>query len=236
MKQLHQSIFINKQLVHLSTPQNYQMNLQQVIFFIFSSVTLSQYNNQQQQQQYYNQQPYSSAQSIVNSYYDNYYPSGQYRQSFYSANSAPINNISSYRQERMAERQNVIQSVAAANGYNDPSAIPENVRQSIIASYMAANSDKISQRIQSASAFMATQTQINPTSLSQAISSIAATATGKKKGIFERLKKKKATGADTISATATTGLNQGFKNFFKSIQMKIQKTSTTSSIAPTSTA
>ena len=227
------------------------MNFQQVIFFAFSSFVLSQYNQQQQQQQYYNnqqaqyynQQPYSSAQSIVNSYYENYYPSGQYRQSVYAAN-APVNNnnnLSSYRQERMAERQNAIQSIssyAAANGYNDPASIPEDVRKSIIASYVAANSGKISQRIQSASAFMATQTQINPTSLAQAISSVAATATGKKKGIFERFKAKKAkaTATGSISPTATTGLNQGFKNFFKSIQMKIQKTSATSSIAPTTSA
>jgi hypothetical protein len=223
------------------------MNLQQFIFFVLSSFALSQNYSQQQQynnqQQYYSQQPYTIPQSITSSYYDNYHPSGQYRQSLYSAN-VPVNNdFSSYRQEHMSERQNAAQSIssyAAAMGYSNPASIPDDVRKSIIASYLTANSDKVSQRIQSASAFMATQTQINTSTLAQAISSIAATATGKKKGMFDRFKMKKTqtTGNSGIAATATSGLNNGFKNFFKSIQMKIQKSSTTtsSSIAPTSTA
>lgn len=214
------------------------MNFQQVIFFALSSFALSQ----NQQQQYYNQQPYSNAQGVVSSYYNSYYPTGQYGQNYYSANSVAMNNISSYRQDLVAERQNAVLSIssyAAAIGYNDPSSLPEDVRSSIIASYMAANSGKISQRIESASAFMATQTQINSVSLAQAISSVAATVTDKtKKGMLDRLriKKTKTNGTGSITATATSGMNQGFKNFFKSIQMKIQKSSTTSSIAPTSSA
>ena len=220
------------------------MNFQQIIFFALSSFALSQnqqqqyYSQQQQQPQYYNQQP----QSVVSSYYNNYYPSGQYGQNYYSANPIEMNSISSYRQDRAAERQNAVQSIssyAAANGYNDPSSLPEDVRSSIIASYMAANSGQISQRIVSASAFMATQTQINTASLAQAISSVAATVTDKtKKGMFDRLKMKKTktTGTGVITATATSGMNQGFKHFFKSIQMKIQKSSTTNSIASTSSA
>lgn len=230
------------------------MNLQHFVFFVISSFALSQNYSQQQQypnqqnnnqQQYYSRQPYSIPQSITNSYYYNYHPSGQNRQSFYSAN-VPVNNeFSSYRQEHMGERQNVAQSIssyAASMGYSNPASIPDDVRKSIIASYLTANSDKVSQKIQSASAFMATQTQINTSTLAQAISSIAATATGKKKGMFDRFKMKKTQTIENsgISATATSGMNNGFKNFFKSIQMKIQKSSTTSSssssIAPTSTA
>lgn len=217
------------------------MNIQQVIFFVLSSYALS---SQNQRQQYYSQQ-YNNNAAAASSYYNNNAANnynnnnnGQYPQQYYSARrSVAADEISSNRDDRQQALNNVSAYAAANPG---ATAIPDNVRSSIIASYLAARSAAISQRVGNASAFMATQTQIDTVSLAQAVSSVAATATGKaKKGLFNRFKatKTNAAGDAAITATATTGMGKGFKNFFKSIQQKIQKSSSTSidSVAPTST-
>ena len=213
------------------------MNIQQVIFFAISSLALSQ----NQRQQYY-----ADAQSVATDYYNSYYPTGQYAQQYYSANSKAADNSYSYRQDRIADRQQAVSSVSSYFKANSGST---NIPDDVIASYLATRSSAISQRIDNASSFMATQTQINTASVAQAISSFTATATSKtKKGLFHRIKatKTKTTATGSITATSTSGMGKGFKSFFKSIQLKIQKSSTststststgssTSSITPTAT-
>ena len=109
---------------------------------------------------------------------------------------------------------------------------PADVRQSYVSSMMVARSTQASDVRNSVSAFMATQTKINTASLAEAISSYSATATTKSqwKDRFKMNKKTRTrTNVSDIQATSaatTTGLSKGFKNFFKSLQLKIQKTST----------
>jgi hypothetical protein len=131
-------------------------------------------------------------------------------------------NMSARRQEQV----NSISSYAMANGVNTMN--PED-RQAFMSSMVVANSAMINERKQSAASFMATQTQINSVSLAQAVSSIQATATAdpKKKNFFAAMKQKKASKVADGSAnpTATSSKGSGFQNFFKSIQGKIQKSS-----------
>lgn len=141
--------------------------------------------------------------------------------------------------ERHGKREAAVASASAYfvdQGYS--SMPPAEARHSYISSLMVAQSTQISDMRVSASAFLATQTNINTASVAAAVSSYAATATTKpkRKGRMHRRKEKKSK-KDAIQATSTattTGLSNGFKNFFKSLQLKIQKTKTVSVSAASS--
>ena len=137
------------------------------------------------------------------------------------------------RQDAMMGRRASASAVYAEQGF---SSVPADVRQAHISSMAFARSSQFDNRRNDASAFMATQTNINTASLAAAVSSYTATATAKpmRKGRFNLRRETKTKAAD-IQAT-TTGLSNGFKNFFKSLQLKIQKTSTASIVAPSPTA
>lgn len=152
--------------------------------------------------------------------------------SSYIATGTMRDNASAYHQDKVDNRQERASSVSSfvmANG--GPGSVPTDVRRAAISSAYAANPD---QKRQQVSSFMATQTQINTASVAQAVSSYAATATSKptKSSFWDKLKiKKTATPTDGsnnsagTTATAKPGMGKGFKDFFKKIQVKAQKSS-----------
>lgn len=144
-------------------------------------------------------------------------------------------NVSERKDKRKGKKENAKASASAyfaEQGYS--SMPPADVRQSYISSVKLAHSTQISDMRVSASDYMATQTNINTASLAAALSSYTATATSKpkRKGLgrhkMPKMHKAKKGDIQATSTATTTGMSNSFKNFFKSIQMKIQKTSVAS--------
>lgn len=198
-------------------------------------------NNDNYDSQYDSQ--YNNNSNYDNSNYQNTPRfTGQYAQQYYSATGINQSQVAANRQARAS----AISSFIMANG--GPGAVPTEVIHAALSSAYVAHSAEINQRRASASAFMATQTQINTASVAQAVSAYAATATGKPKkaNIFARFKlKKKAktsftpTDGSAAPADATPsspGMKKGFKDFFKKLQLKAQKSSAVAEATPTASA
>lgn len=148
-------------------------------------------------------------------------------------------NLAGYSSKAQDFRASV-SAQAVAQGYTDGiSAIPTSVRKAYVSSVMIGKSADIEAMHAKFSSFMATQTDFDPEMLKQ----YAATGKSKRKFMYKFKNNADAKPMDEPSSgfaptTTSSGLNGGFKNFFKNLQMKRQKSSSVAEVvsAPTAAA